>query len=83
MRRQQQDAARMYDSSPYDLRDPDEIARLLRELEGYMRVSLRDGTDADGRAHAYDALIVLNSRKNRDLRDVIVDSIASALRRAA
>lgn len=49
---------------PYDLSDPAEVARLHDELEGYMRVSLKDGTDTEGRAHAYAALCELNrSRK--------------------
>ncbi len=45
---------------PYDLGDPAELARLHNELEGYMRVSLKDGTDTEGRAHAYAALCALN-----------------------
>ena len=45
---------------PYDLNDAAELARLHDELEGYMRVSLKDGTDTDGRAHAYAALVQLN-----------------------
>ena len=40
----------------YDLSNPDEVARLLREVTGYMQVSLRQGTDFDGRRFALDAL---------------------------
>ena len=47
---------------PYDLDNPDEVARLMRELEGYMRVSLHysHGTDHEGRRFAYEALRSLN-----------------------
>ena len=41
---------------PYDLSDPAEVARLLREVVGYMRTSLHHGTDTDGRRHALTAL---------------------------
>jgi hypothetical protein len=41
---------------PYQLDDPAEIARLIRETLGYMRVSRMDGTDRKGRQHAIDAL---------------------------
>lgn len=40
----------------YDLTNPDELARLLRETEGYAFVSLRDGTDSTGRRFAWEAL---------------------------
>ena len=49
---------------PYDLSRPEEIARLFREVQEYMRVSLRDGTDFEGRKHALDALAVLASAKD-------------------
>ena len=47
---------------PYDLSNPDEHTRLMRELEGYMRVSLHysHGTDHEGRRFAYEALRALN-----------------------
>ena len=48
---------------PFDLSDPAEMERLHWELEGYMRVSLKDGTDTEGRAHAYAALCDLNRSK--------------------
>lgn len=42
----------------YDLSNPDELDRLLRETIGYAVVSLhkRDGTDWEGRQYACDAL---------------------------
>ena len=40
----------------YDLSKPEEISRLLMEVHGYMKVSLKDGTDHEGRKHAYDAI---------------------------
>lgn len=40
----------------YDLSQPGEQQRLLRELCGFMQISQRDGTDATGRMHAYEAL---------------------------
>ena len=42
----------------YDLNDPAERRRLLRETLGYAKVSLhgRDGTDLAGRRFAYEAL---------------------------
>lgn len=39
-----------------------EVKRLFSELEGYMRVSLNDGTDASGRAFAFAALCEINTR---------------------
>lgn len=55
----------MSDPRPYDLTDPSEIQRLHRELEGYMRVSLKDGTDSEGRAYAFAALVEINHRNPR------------------
>lgn len=40
----------------FNLADPEERARLLRETEGFARVSRNDGTDRAGRAFALDAL---------------------------
>jgi hypothetical protein len=40
----------------YDLSDPDECARLLRETAGYAKTSLHYGTDDEGRRYASDAL---------------------------
>lgn len=53
----------MSDPRPYDLGDHTEIRRLISELRGYMRVSLNDGTDNEGRAHAHAALVALDSGK--------------------
>ena len=58
--RPKKDDDRMSAPRPYDLDDPAELARLHHELEGYMRVSLKDGTDTEGRAWAYAALCELN-----------------------
>jgi len=43
---------------PFDLSDPSERERLMRETLGYARVSLhkKDGTDLTGREFAHDAL---------------------------
>ena len=41
---------------PYWLDHSADWERLFRELVGYMRVSLHDGTDTAGRQHALDAL---------------------------
>lgn len=41
---------------PYDIDDPAELKRLIRELRGYMHVSLKHGTDWSGRRFALDAL---------------------------
>lgn len=40
----------------YDLENPEEVKRLIRELRGYMQVSLNNGTDYDGRKFALEAL---------------------------
>jgi hypothetical protein len=40
----------------YDLTDPDECGRLLRETAGYAKVSLHYGTDNEGRRYASEAL---------------------------
>jgi hypothetical protein len=61
--RPKQDDPRMSDPKPYDLNDQSEIDRLHSELEGYMRVSLKDGTDTEGRAFAYAALCAMNRRR--------------------
>lgn len=57
--RLKKDDDRMSAPRAYDLTDPVEIRRLHAELRGYMRVSLTDGTDTEGRAHAYAALCEL------------------------
>jgi hypothetical protein len=49
---------------PYDLSKPEEIARLFREVHGYLHVSLHHGTDLEGRQYALDALAVLASAKD-------------------
>lgn len=41
---------------PYDLTDPKELQRLYRELLGYMKISVHDGTDRKGREYALRAL---------------------------
>lgn len=41
---------------PYDLNQPEERARLIAELIGYMRVSKNHGTDSNGRWFAWCAL---------------------------
>ncbi len=41
---------------PFELADPDERARLLRETVGYAKVGLHYGTDTLGRELAYYAL---------------------------
>lgn len=46
----------MSDPKPYDLNKKDDIERLIRELKSYMTVSLKDGTDSEGRQYALDAL---------------------------
>lgn len=51
----------MTEPRPYDLSNTAELRRLLCELAGYMRVSLTDGTDAEGRAHAHAALVTLTT----------------------
>lgn len=56
----------MSEPRPYDLQDPAEMIRLHRELEGYMRVSLKDGTDTEGRAHAYAALCEINHSRRSE-----------------
>ena len=40
----------------FDLSDPDECARLLRESAGFAKTSLHYGTDDAGRSYASDAL---------------------------
>lgn len=49
----------------YNLDDPAEIKRLLREVEGYLHTCRRNhhGTDFEGRQFAMDALRTLASRK--------------------
>jgi len=47
--RPKQDDPRMTEPRPYNLADPAEVDRLHHELQGYMRVSLQDGTDTEGR----------------------------------
>lgn len=60
--RPRKDDERMSAPRPYNLDDPAELHRLHAELCGYMRVSLQDGTDTEGRAHAYAALCELVRR---------------------
>ncbi len=69
--RPRKDDDRMSDPRPYDLADPKEMARLHHELEGYMRVSLKDGTDTEGRAFAYAALCELNRSRSQGV--VVMD----------
>lgn len=58
---------------PYDLTDPRELRRLFIELEGYMRVSLRHGTDTEGREFAYEALRKFNHDPEcRELREAVL-----------
>lgn len=49
---------------PYNLDDPDEVKRLLRECEGYLHTCRRDhhGTDFEGRQFAMDGLRALAAR---------------------
>jgi hypothetical protein len=61
--RPRQDDPRMSEPRPYNLDDPAEVDRLHHELQGYMRVSLMDGTDTEGRAHAYAGLCEFNRRR--------------------
>ena len=49
---------------PYDLLDPEEYKRLIREVLGYMKVSRNDGTDLTGRAYAIEALEKMNISLN-------------------
>jgi len=48
--------------TPYDLREPSELTRLLRELEGYLRTCKHEhhGTDAEGREFALLAVRQIN-----------------------
>ncbi len=41
---------------PYALESASEWARLFHEIRGYLRVSLADGTDTEGRRYAHDAI---------------------------
>ena len=41
--------------------DFSEFKRLVRELRGYMRIYVHDGTDRDGRKYALDALEKLHN----------------------
>ncbi len=41
---------------PYDISSPKDVARLLHETIGYMRVSLKHGTDTEGRRFALQGL---------------------------
>ena len=40
----------------FDISKPSEIARLHKELYNYMKISVNDGTDLEGRIYALDAL---------------------------
>ena len=68
--RPKKDDDRMSAPRPFNLDDPAELARLHVELRGYMRVSLKDGTDEEGRAHAYAALCELVRRDTEASRAV-------------
>ena len=59
----------MMEPRPYNLDDPTEIARLYREVVGYLRACERQhhGTDSMGRAYAYDALVTLGTRHNEKI----------------
>ena len=46
----------MNEPRPYDLTKQAEVNRLIRELRGYMHVSIGHGTDIEGRQHALTAL---------------------------
>lgn len=46
---------------PFNLSQNGELSRLLKALIGYMRVSITNGTDHEGRQFAYDALLELAS----------------------
>lgn len=50
----------MSEPKEYDLTNKDELTRLLREVESYMRVSLNYGTDREGRKFALQALVRIN-----------------------
>lgn len=60
--RPKQDDDRMSEPRAFNLENEADVKRLFSELEGYMRVSLNDGTDAPGRAYAFAALRDLNTR---------------------
>ncbi len=49
----------MIEPRPYDLDDKSERDRLIREVEGYMNVSLLEGTDRQGRRYAAYAMLEL------------------------
>lgn len=55
-----------YINSPraYDLEDPREVRRLIREVNGYLRTCIMEhhGTDRAGRAFAADAMRALMER---------------------
>lgn len=55
---------------PFDLDNPAEIRRLLRECEGYLRTCKRNhhGTDFEGRQFAMDALVKLAARYPQDTK---------------
>ncbi len=60
--RPKQDDKRMSEPRAFNLEDEAEVKRLFFELEGYMRVSLSDGTDGPGRAFAFAALREINTK---------------------
>jgi len=62
---------------PYDINDPHEMFRLYRELYGYMKVSLHDGTDLTGRRHALDALRDLRRKAENNAAKQAKDAIES------
>lgn len=53
---------------PFNLDDPSEVKRLLRECEGYLNTCRRDhhGTDFEGRQFAMEALRALALRWDRE-----------------
>lgn len=52
----------MSEPRAFNLESEADVKRLFFELEGYMRVSLNDGTDAPGRGFAFAALREINTK---------------------
>ena len=61
--------------TPYDLREPSELTRLMREIEGYLRTCKLEhhGTDVEGREHALLAIRQINRGERPIKLDRIVD----------
>ena len=57
---------------PYKLKSPHDVNRLIYEVTGYLRTSIRDGTDYEGRRHALNALQFLTLH---DIGTPIVESL--------